>query len=286
MSRRRSHGSVLVLLATLAVLTGCADVEATPEPGSTPTRTATRPTAVTPTPPTTSTSSATPTRTPTAKPSATPTTSHDVQADVQANVQANPDQPKPKPASKALQVERKLDALGYPVGTVDGTITRRARQALCAWRETHGLPISRDKLTQRDVDSILTASARPVPTRDPGIYVNKTCQVLYQVVGKAYKRIVWVSTGAPGYETPNGTGAVWRKWAGWHESSLYEDAYMYDSIYFLKNRPGIALHGSSTNNLVHTYPDSHSCVRVWRPDIREIFRETPIGRKVQVYGRY
>jgi lipoprotein-anchoring transpeptidase ErfK/SrfK len=183
-------------------------------------------------------------------------------------------------------VEQKLDSLGYPVGTVDGTITKRARQALCAWRETNGLPVSRDKLTQQDVDSILAATARPEPTRDDGIYVNKTCQVLYQIVGNSYKRIVWASTGAPGYNTPNGVGKVWRKWAGWHESSLYEDAMMYDSIYFRKDRPGVALHGSATNNLVRTYPDSHSCVRVWSPDIHEIFQETPIGTKVHVYGKY
>ncbi|WP_328992624.1 L,D-transpeptidase [Kribbella sp. NBC_01245] len=183
-------------------------------------------------------------------------------------------------------MERKLESFGYPVGTVDGKITKRARQALCAWRETVGLPITRGPLTQDDIDSILGTSARPIPTRAPGIYVNKTCQVLFQITGKTYKRIVWVSSGAPGYDTPNGTGKVWRKWAGKHESSLYPDAYMYDSIYFLKHRPGIALHGSRNNYLVHTYPASHSCVRVWRPDIHEIFDETPIGTLVSVYGKY
>jgi lipoprotein-anchoring transpeptidase ErfK/SrfK len=133
---------------------------------------------------------------------------------------------------------------------------------------------------------VLNATSRPAPTRSPGIYVNKTCQILYQIVGKTYKRIVWISTGGPGYETPNRTGKVWRKWAGAHESSLYPEAYMYDSLYFLRDRPGIALHGSRVNSLVKPYPASHRCVRVTRPEIHQIFQETPIGTKVQVYGDY
>jgi len=183
-------------------------------------------------------------------------------------------------------VERKLDALGYPTGTVDGTVTARTRQALCAWRETNGLPGGRRALTRDDAQSVLSATDRPDTTSSDGLYVSKTCQILYQVVGHRYRRIVWVSTGAPGYDTPSGTGRVWRKWAGRHESSLYEDAWMYDALYFRGDHPGVALHGSIRNSLVHSYPASHSCVRVWRPDIHQIFVETPIGTPVVVYGNY
>jgi lipoprotein-anchoring transpeptidase ErfK/SrfK len=189
-------------------------------------------------------------------------------------------------ASTEYRVEQKLADLGYHPGKVDGVITARTRQALCAWRETNGLPIGRHGLRSSDVKSILAATKRPSTTKANGIYVNKTCQVLYQVVNKSYRRIVRVSTGKPGYETPSGTGYVWKKWAGWHESGLYSGAMMYDSIYFRKDRPGIALHGSASNDLVKTYPASHGCVRVWRPTIHNIFLETKIGTKVVVYGKY
>ncbi|HEU4946302.1 MAG TPA: L,D-transpeptidase family protein [Kribbella sp.] len=273
MTRRRRLGAGALLVATLAGLVGCADVPLADSPSTpSPTRTAVAPSSSKPT----GTPSATPTRTPSqspSKPTPTPTPKPT---------------PKPtkKPASLALQVEQKLDSFGYPVGDVDGTITRRARQALCAWRETNGLPVSRGRLTTEDIRSVLLATKRPVATRPPGLYISKTCQVLFQVVDNTYRRIVWVSTGALGYETPSGTGTVWRKWAGAHESSLYDGAYMYDSIYFLKNRPGIALHGSRVNSLVKSYPASHSCVRVMRPQIHEIFAETPIGTRVSVYGEY
>ncbi|HEY3510640.1 MAG TPA: L,D-transpeptidase [Kribbella sp.] len=257
MSRRRGLVAAAVVLSF--ALAGCSDVaasETTPSPTQASQST-----------------SSTPTVTPTAKPTVKPT------------VKPKP-KVKQKPEYYALRVERQLDKLGYPVGDIDGDITARAKQALCAWRETHGMPVSRRGLTLDDAYSVLNATSRPTPTREPGIYVNKTCQILYQIVGKTYKRIVWISTGGPGYETPNRIGHVWRKWAGAHESSLYEDAYMYDSLYFLKDRPGIALHGSRVNSLVKPYPDSHRCVRVLRPEIHQIFEDTPIGTKVQIYGEY
>ncbi|GAA1555777.1 hypothetical protein GCM10009804_10810 [Kribbella hippodromi] len=262
MSRRRALVAGAILLPV--VLAGCSDVAAS-EPSPSPKQSTSS------TPSTT----ANPTVSPTSKPTA-PTVKPTVP---KARV-------KQKPEYYALRVERQLDKLGYPVGDIDGDITARAKQALCAWRETNGLPVSRAGLTLNDAYSVLNATKRPAPTRSPGIYVNKTCQILYQIVGNTYKRIVWISTGAPGYETPNRTGTVWRKWAGAHESSLYEDAYMYDSLYFLKDRPGIALHGSRVNSLIKPYPASHRCVRVLRPEIHHIFQDTPIGTRVQVYGEY
>lgn len=265
MSRRRGLAAAAVVLSF--GLAGCSDVAASE---STPS--STQP-------------SNPPGTTPTAKPTASPTATPTVPPTVKPTVKPKP-RVKQRPQYYALRVERQLEKPGYPVGDVDGDITARAKQALCAWRETHGMPVSRGGLTLNDAYSVLNATKRPTPTREPGIYVNKTCQVLYQIVGKTYKRIVWVSTGAPGYDTPNRTGKVWRKWAGAHESSLYDDAYMYDTLYFLKDRPGIALHGSRANSLVKPYPASHRCVRVTRPEIHHIFKETPIGTKVQVYGQY
>ena len=140
--------------------------------------------------------------------------------------------------SPTYLVERHLAALGVPVGDVDGTTDARTRQALCAWRDISGRTPSREGLTPSLARSILSASRLPRPDRSDGLYVNKTCQVLFQVVDQRYRRIVWVSTGSPGYDTPVGTGAVFRKLEGPVESTLYPEAYMYDPMFFLTSRPG------------------------------------------------
>ncbi|MGC4944574.1 L,D-transpeptidase family protein [Kribbella sp. DT2] len=276
MARRR--GIVAGLLVLGVVLSGCTDVaaeESTPSPSTTTTA-----------PGPSGTPSATPSETPSTTPSATPSGTPTTQPTAQPTTGKPTTPVAPVKVNYPLEVEKRLAAWGYPVGDVDGEITARTKQALCAWRETNGLPINRERLTTADVRSVLLAKNRPAPKKPAGIYVNKTCQVLYQVVDNTYRRIVWVSTGAAGYDTPNRTGKVWRKWAGAHESSLYDDAYMYDSIYFLKDRPGIALHGSRVNSLIKTYPASHRCVRVMRPQIHKIFQETKIGTTVSVYGQY
>ena len=187
--------------------------------------------------------------------------------------------------NRAYFVERRLQTLGVPVGTVDGVVDVRTQQAFCAWRDMTGATPTRRGLSKSLVRSVMNHSKLPAPRRANGIYVNKTCQVLLQVKNSKFRRVVWVSTGMSGHETPNGTGHIYRKVAGWKESTLYPGAYMYDPMYFLPDRPGIALHGSVSNDLVEPYPASHACVRVWRPQVHQIFRESPLGTMVKVYGR-
>jgi hypothetical protein len=188
--------------------------------------------------------------------------------------------------SPTYLVERHLRSLGVPVGEADGNTDARTYQALCAWRDLTGRTPTRAGLGPSLTRSILSARHLPRPDRSDGIYVNKTCQMLFQVVDHKYRRIVWASTGKPKFDTPVGTGAVFRKLKGPIESTLYPEAYMYDPMFFLTARPGIALHGSVSNSLVLPYPASHGCIRVWRPAMHRIFNETALGTKVKVYGTY
>jgi hypothetical protein len=183
-------------------------------------------------------------------------------------------------------VERQLGHFGFPVGAVDGVIDARAHQALCAWRDATGVKPTRAGVTNKTSRSVLNATRQPKPHRSDGIYVDKTCQVLFQVVHGRFKRIVWASTGMPGLDTPNVTGAIFRKLTGAVESTLYPGAYMFWPMFFNPARPGIALHGSISNDYVLPYPASHGCIRVWRPAIKHIYDESPIGTRVVVYGKY
>ena len=183
-------------------------------------------------------------------------------------------------------VEQRLQQLGVPIGSVNGSLDARDRQALCAWRDMAGMRPSRAGVGPRLVSSVMSHNHRPSARRPDGIYVDKTCQMLLQVVNGQFRRVVWASTGKPGYDTPSETGAIFRKIPGWVESTLYPGAFMYDPMFFLRDRPAIALHGSVSNDLVAPYPASHGCVRVWRPQIAKIFHDSPIGTLVKVYGNY
>lgn len=65
-----------------------------------------------------------------------------------------------------------------------------------------------------------------------------------------------VSSGAPGYDTPQGTyGVLWTDKD--HKSDEYDGAPMPNAIFF---KPGFAIHGAYKSNWGH--PASHGCVRL------------------------
>ena len=89
------------------------------------------------------------------------------------------------------------------------------------------------------------------------------------------KRAIHVSTGAPGTATPAGTFSVFRKEKmSW---SVPFSQWLPWASYFFQ---GIAFHEYAQ---VPTYPASHGCVRVPKPDAKFLYRFAEIGRKVVVY---
>ena len=79
-------------------------------------------------------------------------------------------------------VERRLNALGVPVGKVDGVVDARAQQAFCAWRDMTGATPNRRGVTKSLVRSVMHRSKLPAPRRTNGIYVNEdVVQILFQV---------------------------------------------------------------------------------------------------------
>lgn len=99
------------------------------------------------------------------------------------------------------------------------------------------------------------------------ISVDKTTQhMTVSVDGSA--RYMWpVSTGRPGYDTPNGTfHPSWM--SAMHHSKEYEDAPMPDSIFFTK---GDAIHGY-TDTPFGIAAVSHGCVRLPTRDAAALFQ--------------
>ncbi|MBW3593506.1 MAG: L,D-transpeptidase family protein [Actinobacteria bacterium] len=155
------------------------------------------------------------------------------------------------PGSRGVAVralERRLRALHYVLRSVDTSFTTSTYQAVVAFQKVH-----RMARTGRVTDAVWTAVTRAgVPRaripRGTHIEVDKTRQVMFEVVRGEVTRVVHVSTGATG-NTPVGD---WRSYRLGPGGSL---SGMYYSIYFLR---GFAIHGYHS---VPNWPASHGCVR-------------------------
>jgi N-acetylmuramoyl-L-alanine amidase len=107
------------------------------------------------------------------------------------------------------------------------------------------------------------------------IEVDKGHQVLYIVRDGKVALISPVSTaGIPGYFTPLGRFAIYRKVPGYDNGPL---GVLYKPMYFTG---GYAIHG---NPSVPPYPASHGCVRVPNFVIERLYGSEPYGETVYVY---
>lgn len=187
---------------------------------------------------------------------------------------------------RITETQENLRRLGIRVA-VDGIEGPRTRQGVCAARRLlRYKPVSRNRITRKDVRALRNADRLPKPRNGNNyLSVDRTCQMLYQAKGGTWKRVLKASTGKPGHRTPKGEYTITWRWPGWHDSSQYPsdsgNGNMYNSMYFKSG--GYAVHGSRS---VPWYPASHGCVRVTVRSADKLYASVPVGTKVHIYGRF
>ena len=172
--------------------------------------------------------------------------------------------------SSVLALERRLAELRYALPRADSVYAGDTVEAVLAFQKVHGLP-----RTGRVDPSIWRRLARatvPKPRYGGGnrIEVDKTRQVLFEIIGGKVARIVHVSTGATG-NTPLGSWRVYRKVPGY-------DWVLWYPLYFLR---GFAIHGYPS---VPAYPASHGCVRVPMWIAPALYARHGYGATIAVYA--
>jgi lipoprotein-anchoring transpeptidase ErfK/SrfK len=148
--------------------------------------------------------------------------------------------------------------------------------SLYAFQKVQGLPRTgvADAVTWRALAQPRLARPRYTSPADH-LEVDKGHQVLLVVRGGQVALIVPVSTaGIPGYFTPVGRFAIYRKVVGFDASPL---GTLFDPMYFTG---GYAVHG---NPSVPPYPASHGCVRVPMWIAGYLFETNSYGETVYVY---
>lgn len=187
------------------------------------------------------------------------------------------------------EVELALKKLGLPTGKVDGVWDDRTRRATCVWREITGATPVHKFPNWPERSAIMATTQLPVPSPIPvGLNINLTCQTLtwvHRAEGATYRKIKGVfpvSTGMFIGSTPVGKFKIIREIDGWHESTLYPEAWMYRPKYITDV---VAIHGSATDALVKDYPASHGCIRIRHAHLDRLWKNNiGIGTRVAIYG--
>ncbi len=162
------------------------------------------------------------------------------------------------------------------------------RQAIIAFQKLSGLPRN-GRLTDSTEARIMRARTPTARAKlhQPHIEVDLDHQVLLVVDGAdSVNRILPVSTGngqqfdypgkGPEYaRTPRGHFKIFYKVTGWKKSPLGK---LLHPMYF---SGGFAVHGAGN---VPAKPASHGCIRIPIFAAEEMFRVTPIGTPIIVYG--
>jgi peptidoglycan hydrolase-like protein with peptidoglycan-binding domain len=153
---------------------------------------------------------------------------------------------------RVLALQQRLAALGFWLGTPDGTYGHATQQAVMAFQKWAG--IGRDGIAGDATTAALEHATRPTPrsTAD-GAEIDLGRQLLLIVRGGRVLHAINTSTGRSGWATPAGSYRVQRAVDGVRHAPLGD---LYRPRYF---NGGIAIHGSWS---IPGYPASHGCARV------------------------
>lgn len=188
---------------------------------------------------------------------------------------------------EVVELQQRLQELGYWLGGVNGTYDHLTRQAVIAFQGVEGLP--RDGLAGPQVRGALPGAERPTPAAHHanGLEIDLQRQVLKVVENGQVMWTLHTSTGTgerytqPDGDraiaaTPTGEYAIERRIDGWRVSDL---GRLYRPAYFVG---GIAIHGYHD---VPPYPASHGCARVAMETIDFLWSQgyVDVGRPVVVH---
>lgn len=174
-----------------------------------------------------------------------------------------------------LRLQKRLAALHYDVGTIDGKFGYNTLHGVYAFQKVQkiGVDGTVGPITWARLNSPYVPRARH-KLNAAAVEVNLTRRVVYLTRAGAVTRILDASPGKPSTRTPTGSFAITRRINGWDHSPL---GLLWRPNYFYR---GVALHGSTS---VPTYAASHGCVRVTVPAMDRIWSSLRVGEHVYVY---
>jgi peptidoglycan hydrolase-like protein with peptidoglycan-binding domain len=176
---------------------------------------------------------------------------------------------------QVTRLQKRLVALHYDVGAVDGVFGNDTLHAVYAFQKVQRLGV--DGVVGPATWAKLAAPKVPVPRRKlsaAAVEVNLTTRVVYLTKNGKVTRIVDASPGKRSTPTVTGSYRFSRRINGWRDAPL---GLLWRPYYF---KGGYALHGSTS---VPTYAASHGCVRVTIAAMNRLWSTLTIGERIYVY---
>ena len=183
-------------------------------------------------------------------------------------------------------VQRRLAALHYDPGTINGYYGYDTTHATAAFQKVNSLTVT-GHVDYRTYERLWRPVAPRLRYSHSGTWVevDLTKQVLYYVRDGAVTRVLDVSSGSGQLftvegttqraVTPLGNFRIFHKIDGLRISRL---GSLWRPAYFAAG--GFAIHG---NGSVPYYPASHGCIRITIPGMNRLFSMLTVGMPVHVY---
>jgi N-acetylmuramoyl-L-alanine amidase len=176
---------------------------------------------------------------------------------------------------QVTRLQKRLVALHYDVGAVDGVFGNDTLHAVYAFQKVQRLGV--DGVVGPATWAKLAAPKVPKPKhrlRAAAVEVDLSLRVVYLTKNGKVTRIVDASPGKRSTPTVTGSYRFSRRINGWRDAPL---GLLWRPYYF---KGGYALHGSTS---VPTYAASHGCVRVTIAAMNRLWSTLTIGERIYVY---
>ena len=184
------------------------------------------------------------------------------------------------PKATMLELERRLVTLGFlDKAQADGRENAATFNAAMAFQKWAG--IGRDgkigPITRKALDGARRPTPRTQGRKGKRVEVLLDRQLLLLIGDNTVVRVLHISSGRPGYNTPTGRFAVTRKFT--KDWSVPYAVWLPWASYFVG---GVAFHESPD---VPSAAASHGCVRLPHGDAEWLYRRIPVGTPVAVLAK-
>lgn len=187
-----------------------------------------------------------------------------------------PEEPMSGPDVRGVQEQ--LRALGFYPGVLDGIFGRGTHDAVLAFQARRGLSV--DGIVGPATYNALGSPATPSALGDRGSQITIDLEQRRLYFGRMgrVERVYPVAVGAPATPTPVGRWVVVQK--------AFDPGGPFGTRWIRLNIPwgGYGIHGTNDPPSIGQAV-SHGCIRMYNPDVEQLYERVPIGTVVTITGQ-